>query len=91
MTIRGTALLLLDRYEEALYQYNKILQFDTQNVEVQLLKGATFIKMKKFDEAIEIFGNVLLKDPENEHALHGLRAARITREHNILRIDKPIL
>ena len=49
----GTALLLSEKYEEAVSNYTLLLQLSEDNSQAHLMKGVAMTKLKIYDKAIE--------------------------------------
>lgn len=62
------------KYREALFYWQKILEQNTENVDIRILTsiGNCYRKMKQFDSGVFYFEKALKKDPDNFYGLFGL-------------------
>ena len=68
----------LDRVEEAVKVYYKILEKNPEDLETLLVMGHICIKLDKIDDALDFFNGVLEIDPGNENAIEVLRQVQKT-------------
>ncbi len=70
----------LDRIEEALRIYNKILNENPEDLETLLVMGHICIKLSKIDDAIDFCNRVLEIDSDNANAIEVLSQVRKTQQ-----------
>jgi tetratricopeptide (TPR) repeat protein len=66
---RGTTYLLQGKYEEALEDFNEVLNREPYNVSVLGNRGAMYLAQGKYEDALKDFNEVLKQDKENVSAL----------------------
>lgn len=69
--IEGEILALKGKYEEAMKIFQKIKQIASNKPSINIKIGNSYLKMAKWDIALESFNEVLRIDPENDVAHHG--------------------
>ena len=60
---KANALSNLQKYDEAIQYYDKVLAIDPTNVDSLNNKGAALQKLQKYDEAIQYYDKALAIDP----------------------------
>lgn len=56
---------LENHLNEAVEKFDMALQIDPNNLGAYIGKGEVFVKLKRFDEALSIFNDILIKFPNN--------------------------
>jgi len=64
-SVKANRLFLLNRYDEALYNYKIALSQCPKMIMTKVNIGSIYINQKKLPEAAEIYKEVLTKDPDN--------------------------
>ncbi len=66
---KGDALYDLEKYDEAIPNYDKVLATDPNDIDALNGKGDALYMLDKNDEAIQNYDKVLAIDPNEEYAL----------------------
>lgn len=61
--------------EDAIVLFDAALSLDPEYTWARRSKGWVLLDVRRFDEALELFGGIVNKDPEDENALAGLLKA----------------
>ena len=76
---RASALLALDRCEEALADLDRVIELEpTGEIALHYLRGCADVQLERHREAIEDFGRVLALDPNDIHSLHNRAATYLS-------------
>lgn len=65
---KGNGLYKEERYEDAIYCYDQVIEFDPKNAVVWNNKGLSFDKLGRRDESIQCYKKALKINPQNVHA-----------------------
>ena len=68
--MKGGALTIQKKYEEAIYCLDKALIFNPKNLSALLIKAEAYEKQEKFQEALDFIEKVLKIYPNNDMALY---------------------
>ena len=58
----------MGRLDDALECFNKAIDLEKHNIDFLLNKGVVLMELGKFEEAVDSFNKVLLRNPDNEDA-----------------------
>ena len=81
LTIKGSALYLLERYEEAIEVLNKALEPYPENKFALLNKAYTLVSLERYEESIVAFNKILEINPEDGSALVGKGSSLVSLEN----------
>ena len=68
---RGAALLSLGRYEEAIDNFNKAIEFKPDHIEANANKLCPLLKLGRYQEVMETADKILELDPKNQKAINA--------------------
>jgi Flp pilus assembly protein TadD len=83
---RGAAQILLQRYEEALDSYDKVLAFMPDYAEAHHNRASALVALKRFDEAVAAYDKFVLLNPDSAEAYHNRGIAL----HALMRFDEAL-
>jgi len=76
LQMRANCLAELQKYKQAISDYNKALKIDDKDPILHYNKASTLIKMGKFDDAVETFNKAITYKPDYVYALQGRASAK---------------
>lgn len=83
----GKILNRLERGDEALFYFRKMLELDSTNLSAHSDLGYTFLNLQRFHESIEQYNKVLIKNPNSPLALSNRGLAKMNLSDFIGALD----
>jgi len=72
LILRGEKYYDEEKDYEALFFFNRILELEPSNIEIQIKKGFSLHYLERYEEAKIVFENILKLEPTNYDAIFGL-------------------
>ena len=92
--MRGICYLKLDKYDKALFYFNKHIEYEKQSTGIEyigshtfLYKGITLMKMNQFDKAIEAFELGLVHNKDNCDLMFWLSKLKHKNGEHVLAVS----
>jgi len=75
---KGHMLFILDKYEEALEEYNKVLSMDPNDKDARKYKIEILMLMQNYEDVLEEYDKILANNPNDKEA-HFSKAIILTK------------